>query len=114
MKNYNIIKWLISLDAQKLVLAILLIAVSVLYIENKSSQNKNDSNTDRIYQGYEARLAEKKDCDSIVTAIRLEYNAKYEAFLKEQIQKLENNKEKINSVISKNNTILRKNLKRSK
>jgi len=49
MKNYNILKWLVSLDPKTLVLAILLIAVSALCLELKISMNKNENTKDKSY-----------------------------------------------------------------
>lgn len=105
MKNYNILKWLVSLDPKTMVMALLLIALSALCLELKLDRNKNEITKEKSYEKY---VNQERNCDSIITSIRLEYNRKYEDFLKEQIKKLEMNKEKIDETLFKNRLILKK------
>jgi len=104
MKNLNILKWLVSLDLQKFVLAVFLIIMSSLYIDLKTSRIRNENILDETYK---ARIKDKTDCDSIINLIRIEYNQKSEDYLKEQILKLQQSKDQVEQLIKKNNQILK-------
>jgi len=105
MKNYNILKWLVSLESRPFITALLLIIVSILYVDSKVNSNKNDVAKDKAY---ERLLHQQEICDSLQSALKIEYSKKYEDFLKEQIKKLEMNKEEVDKTILKNRLILKK------
>lgn len=99
------IQWLLSLEKDKLILALLLIVVSTIYIDNKIERYKNITTAKENNDAY---ILYKKACDSEKIAIYNEFTKKYEEFLKEQIEKVDLNQRKADSIFNKNNSVVEK------
>lgn len=98
------VQWLTNLEKGQRVVAILLIAVASLFTLLQVERSN--------YAKLQKEVVQRIDsCDAEKARMRLEMNETTTKFLTAQIEKLEESKRKLDSIMNSNNTIIEKNKK---
>jgi hypothetical protein len=117
MKNIQMLKWLTTLPAERLLKVLFIIVIFTLFTMYIKSENQIEKVRQELYLEKEnRRIEERQRTDSfnyIIKLMQSEYSTKYQAYLEEQLEKVERTNKRVNTTISENARII-KNIKNAK
>lgn len=101
----NTIKWLLGLEKGQLVMAMLMIAISSLFVQNQVKERQKDS----LNTAFREELIRRDDsCQSEKIKIMQEANRRVEDFMRSMLDRSKRTERVIDSTVHNNNTVITK------
>lgn len=105
------LEWLTTLTAERLLRAIFMILVFILFTMYLNSQSElRKTRVELMTEKEHRRLDERQRTDSfnyIINSLRIEYSSKYQLYLEEQLEKFKETNKVVTNTISKNAKIIK-------